>query len=208
MGGSGGCNFKSLTSVYLRGVELGWTFAFSHRAGHRDVLKLRSIHRAPQQETSSTHVAASDEIGRKKKAFAKIFREDIHIFARRDAAEQNHLSAGGRRLRELPHVALERFAITRIIPMNIDFGKRTQFRKTDRHFRGKQSAIRRDHQDAGTAGAVEQRLRIGEFSAKIETAQKSKDLAECRAVRRCASAARDRNCARSLMIIRARCPPA
>jgi hypothetical protein len=73
-------------------LELRRTFAFSHGASNADISKFAPIDRATEQKSAPTHVAATNEIGRKAKALPEVFQKDVDIFSRRHAAEQHGLA--------------------------------------------------------------------------------------------------------------------
>src|SRR5205085_11243561 len=69
--------------------EFWRAFSVQHRPGDRNVSQLPPVGGAAQHQPAATHVAATDEIGRKAQSLFKVFEKDIHIFARRDASKEN-----------------------------------------------------------------------------------------------------------------------
>ncbi len=72
---------------------------------------------------------------------------------------------------EFSNVAFERFAVTRIVFVNIDFRESAQVIEADWQLHWNQPAIGRDDEGA-TKG-----IGVSELAAKVESAQKSENFA-------------------------------
>ena len=92
----------------------------------RDVGELLAGAGAAQEQAAAAHVAAADEIDREAEALAEDFREDVDVFRRRDAAEQDDVAVGPDFVREGAGAGEQRAAIAGIVGRDVDAGERAQ----------------------------------------------------------------------------------
>ena len=110
---------------------------------------------------------------------AEMFEKNVDVFGRGDTAEQNDLAVEGQFFRETLHVPLQRRAVTRIVFVNVYFGKLAEIGEADRRGCWDQPAGWRDNEDGGTSASYgREGVRIGEFSSEIEPTKKGEDFAE------------------------------
>ena len=84
------------------------------RAEHGDVSQLFAGFDASQHESTSAHVSATDEFGRKHKLRSEDAEQGIHIFGGRDAAQKYDLTVCVNPLGKESRVALEWHSIARV----------------------------------------------------------------------------------------------
>jgi hypothetical protein len=141
-----------------------------------------SINRAAQHQSAATHVAATDEVSGEAQPVTKVREQNINIFSRGNAAEQNDFAPGRYFFCQTPCVALERCSITRIIFVNVDHSEFPQVIEANSLARIDQAAgWRDDKHPRGSSDRARKCICVGNFPAKIEAAQKSKHLSDCRA---------------------------
>ena len=157
-------------------------FSVQHGATNADVGKFAFFARRSQQESAAAHIASSDEISRELQSVAKAFEQDVAIFRRRDAAEQNRLATFPELACKRAGVASNRLKVARIGPVDIDVPKRAEFVDREPLFRIKQPAIGGDHADHSAGFTRDHVLGVGEFASKVEAAGKREDLPESEAL--------------------------
>src|SRR6266496_972340 len=128
--------------------EFGRSLSVNNRARHRDIGKLLSINRAAQHQSTATHIAATDEVSGEAQPVTKFGQQNVNIFSRGNAAEQNDFAPGLYFLYQTPRVALERFSITRITFVNVDQSEFTQVVETNSRVRIDQATRWRDNKSA------------------------------------------------------------
>src|SRR5438874_1000845 len=99
------------------------TPAGEDRAGDGDVGEFASFTRGTQEQAAPAHVTAADEIAREDQPVAKSVEEDIAIFRRRDAAEENGVAVCRQFGRQRLGVATKRPVIARIVGVNVDLAE-------------------------------------------------------------------------------------
>lgn len=160
-------------------LELRRAFSFSYGTRDRNIGKLGAIDGATEQQSSPAHIAATDEIGGETEPLPEMFEEHVDVFGGRDAAEENDLAFRRQRFREPFHAALERRAIARLVFVNVQGSEFLEIGKTNRRCGRDQSACGGD--DENRRALLTRRregIRIGEFAAKIETAEEREHFAE------------------------------
>ena len=78
-----------------------------------------------RSKSTPTHVTASDKVSREAKSFAEVIEQGVDVLATRDAAEKHDFCIRRQLLRQSFGIALQWFAITRIVSLDIDFGELT-----------------------------------------------------------------------------------
>src|ERR1044071_2620134 len=73
------------TRLRAQRLKLRWTPSVANSARQGDVTQLVATHHATNDKTAATHVAGSDEVGRKHKAVSEHRNWRVHVFPRRDA---------------------------------------------------------------------------------------------------------------------------
>src|SRR5262249_62914 len=112
-------------------------------------------------------------IGRKVQPLLKVFQENVHIFAGRDAPEKNDVAVSGQIFGETPDGFLERFPVARILLVDVDLAELAQVSQRDLSPYGDQSACRCDDERSEFAISIAgKHICVGNFTTKIETAQK------------------------------------
>ncbi len=82
-----------------------------------------------------------------------MLEQDVRVFPRSDAPEQDRPPVGAELANKLPQIPLQWLAITRIVRRDIDFCEILQLCYRDGQVGGKESAIRRDDENASAACA-------------------------------------------------------
>ena len=88
-----------------------------------------SICGGTKKQPAATHVAAADEIRREPKPFAERGKQHIHVFASRDAAQEDHFKVRRKCSCEMASVAPKRFVIARIVQIDVDRGELPKVRQ-------------------------------------------------------------------------------
>lgn len=78
---------------------------------HGNVGELLAAARAAQHQPAAAHVSPAGEFGREEKPFAENLEQRLHIFGRRDAAEENDFAGRSDVLRNQICVAFQRNAV-------------------------------------------------------------------------------------------------
>ena len=117
---------RGIPSCISSRLQFGRSLSLSHRARHGDVRQFVAIDRAAQQQSAAAHVPAPDEIRWKTQPFPKMREENIDIFSRGDASQQNNFRVCRQFFRESLDRAFEGFAIARIVFIDVDGGELAQ----------------------------------------------------------------------------------
>src|SRR5213078_4784947 len=103
-----------------------------------------------------------------------ILQQNIDVLAGGDAAEQNNFAFRAQFFCKSLRIPRERFPVTRIAFMDIDFGKFAQI------YSGRginQATRRRNYEDAANSfGRAGEGIGVGKFSTKIKSAEKGEDF--------------------------------
>ena len=92
----GGAAIRMTSDASFR-PEFWRTFAAPISAGHRYILELSSRFDASQEQATSTHVTATDELDWKQQSFTEDIDEGFGVLGGRDAAEQHDNAVGAKR---------------------------------------------------------------------------------------------------------------
>ena len=112
----------------------------------------------------------------------KILQQNIDVLAGGDAAEQNNFAFRAQFFCKTLRIPRERFPVTRIAFMDIDFGKFAQIAQTYSGRGIDQATRRRNYEDAANSlGRAGEGIGVGKFATKIKSAQKGKDFTQSRA---------------------------
>jgi len=112
----------------------------------------------------------------------KILQQNIDVLAGGDTAEQDNFAFRAQFFCKPVRIPCERFTITRIALMDIDFGKFAQISQTHSCCGIDQATRRRNYEDAANSlGRAGKGIGIGKFASKIKSAQKGKDFPQTRA---------------------------
>src|SRR6266566_2734328 len=112
----------------------------------------------------------------------KIFQQNIDVLAGGDAAEQNNFAFRAQFFCKPLRIPRERFPVTRIAFMDIEFGKFAQIAQTYSGRGIDQATRRRNYENAANSlGRTGEGVGVGEFAAKIKSAEKGKDFTQSRA---------------------------
>src|SRR5207302_7223898 len=159
-----------------------WTLAAANSAHHGNVSQLSLIHRATQQQSTATHVAASDKIAWETQTMLKILQQNVDVLAGGDTAEQNNFAVRAQFFSKPLRISRKRFPVTRIAFMNVDFGKFAQIAQTYSGRSIDQPARRRDNEHtANSLRRAGEGIGVGKFAAKIKSAEKGEDFTQSRA---------------------------
>ena len=112
----------------------------------------------------------------------KIFQQNIDVLAGGDAAEKNNFAFRAQFFCKPLRIPRERFPVTRIAFMDIDFGKFAQIAQTYSGRGINQATRRRNYEDAANSfGRAGEGIGVGKFSTKIKSAEKGEDFTQSRA---------------------------
>jgi hypothetical protein len=162
-------------------LELRRALSFSHGACDGDVRELRPIDGAAEKQSAPAHIAAADEIGGEAKAFSEVIEEDIDIFRRRDAAEENDLAVCPQSFGEVFYVTFERYAVTGIRLVDVHFREFLEIGEADRRCCRNEATCRRDDEDGRSFfSRRNEGIGVSELAAKIEAAEKCEYFSQCR----------------------------
>src|SRR5438067_13858070 len=112
----------------------------------------------------------------------KIFQQNIDVLAGGDAAEQNNFAFRAQFFCKSLRIPRERFPVTRIAFMEIDFGKFAQISQTYSSRGIDRTTRRRNYEDAANSlGRASEGIGVGEFVTKIKSAEKGEYFTQTRA---------------------------
>ena len=112
----------------------------------------------------------------------KILQQNTDVLAGGDTAEQNNFAFRAQFFCKPLRIPRERFPVTRIAFMDIDFGKFAQIAQTYSGRGINQSTRRRNYEDAANSlGRAGEGIGVGEFATKIKSAEKGEHFTQSRA---------------------------
>src|SRR3989338_3904008 len=186
-GGAADPHFEGTSAA--QNWEFRWPRAVKDGASHRHVPQLAPFSNLAQQQAASAHVAQPDEVDGESEALAEDTAEHVHIFWRRHAAAQHALAIGTDLGRQRAGAPLERPSIARIRRIDLAVRKREQSFERDERVGLSQPGVRRNdvHARSGRPGRMVRRSeppRVGQFAAKVQSADEAEDVAELGALLR------------------------
>src|SRR5256714_13510745 len=109
----------------------------------------------------------------------KILQQNVDVLAGGDTAEQNNFAFRAQFFRKSLRIPRERFPVTRIAFMNVDFGEFAQIAQTYSGRSIDQPARRRDNEHtANSLPRADEGIGVGKFAAKIKSAEKGEDFTQ------------------------------
>src|SRR5215207_1304514 len=130
-----------------------------------------------KKERAAAHVTAAHELCRKEQAVAEGFKQDVHVFSRRYAAEEHYL--GIAQTAQLGHIPCERDMVAGLVSADVHRPELTQILDPHLDARRHEPTIGGNHVHPRVpAGRAGESIRICEFAAKVQAAEEAEGLTQ------------------------------
>jgi hypothetical protein len=170
--------------------ELGRPRTVQNGAKNRNVGQLLPISRLSQEQATSTHVSAADELARKNETLAEHSGQDLDILRGSNAPKEHDLADGSDLGAESLGCLLERSPITGVAHIDVAAGEPAKHRVRHERVRSAEPGVRRDDVNAVADDGIPEIRRqckpasIGELAPEVQPAHEREDVAEWRAIGR------------------------